>query len=176
MSGRIAFTGAILCSGCCILQLVLNFLALGCAGFSVVVEPYRMYAVPLTIASAMYLFASDNGSLPVRVCKVVFIISLALFPEMLNSYNDSNTELSSSTTSLQQLHSYHFTVPDMGCEACRYSVISSLNSIEGVTSVDVDLSTKYVKVWSEQGKSPELWSTIVNDLRKAGFEPGEESV
>eukprot|EP01060_Flectonema_neradi_P006408 TRINITY_DN14321_c0_g1_i1.p1 TRINITY_DN14321_c0_g1~~TRINITY_DN14321_c0_g1_i1.p1 ORF type:complete len:169 (+),score=16.97 TRINITY_DN14321_c0_g1_i1:43-549(+) len=163
MSDKVAITGAILCSGCCVLQLMLNFMAFGCAGLSVV-EPVRMYFVPITMASAMYLFATGKGSLVTRVVKVVFIMALALSPELLNVYNDNQSQQVA-----ESRPSYEFTVPDMGCEACRYSVISSLKAIDSVTSVEVDLTDKQVKIWSDS--STDLWPTIKHELQQAGFEP-----
>ena len=39
-----------------------------------------------------------------------------------------------------------YTVPGMSCDHCKHSVSSELSKVEGVESVDVDLTTKLVTV------------------------------
>ena len=59
-----------------------------------------------------------------------------------------------------------FTVPGMTCEHCTRAVSEALNAVPGVSSVEVDLSTKLVRVHGDALEDPALRAAI----DEAGYE------
>ncbi|KAF9081247.1 hypothetical protein BGX23_001103 [Mortierella sp. AD031] len=96
-----AVTLGLLSSSCCLIQLALNLLSVGCAGFSVL-TPYR----PLFLAtsSLLVLFTVYKYRWSSRTAlTLALVLTLTTTPEMVAVYNQS------STVSLQQLPPFlHF--------------------------------------------------------------------
>ena len=59
-----------------------------------------------------------------------------------------------------------YTVPGMTCEHCRRSVMSEVTAVPGVSSVDVDLSTKKVTVVGDGLRDDLVRAAVV----EAGYE------
>jgi copper chaperone CopZ len=59
-----------------------------------------------------------------------------------------------------------YTVPGMTCEHCKRAVSEQLHSVAGVSTVDVDLETKLVKVTGEDLDEAALRAAI----EEAGYE------
>jgi copper chaperone CopZ len=59
-----------------------------------------------------------------------------------------------------------YTVPDMSCAHCEHAVTSELSEVTGVTSVDVDLDSKLVRV---QGTEID-GAAVVAAIDEAGYE------
>jgi copper chaperone len=58
------------------------------------------------------------------------------------------------------------TAPDIVCGGCASSIKKALGNLDGVCEVDVDVSTKQVKVEHSESVSRE---EIVNALDRAGY-------
>ena len=54
-----AVCSGLLASSCCIVQLVLNFFSIGCAGFNTMLQPYRPIILSLVFGGLTYSFIKD---------------------------------------------------------------------------------------------------------------------
>lgn len=80
------FGGSLLCSSCCVIQLVLNAFSFSCAGFAVL-SPYKgaFRAVALIGAGSMLL----RGRLPLRwrLLAVLLSLGVSFSEDILGAYN-----------------------------------------------------------------------------------------
>ena len=121
-------------SACCAIQLILNLLGVGCAGFNTYLGPLRPYAL------AWLAYLSFVISPPTTVMGVVGVVvraMVALLPEgvhiwnsMSTSHNDSNHALMQKDTlaELPLQATVVIAVPTMGCVACVNKINASLKS------------------------------------------------
>jgi copper chaperone len=58
-----------------------------------------------------------------------------------------------------------FSVPDISCNHCKNAIEAEVSKVAGVTSVDVDVATRTVRV---EGDTPE--PAIVEAIDEAGYE------
>jgi copper chaperone len=63
---------------------------------------------------------------------------------------------------------YH--VPEMMCDACETSIRRSLESLEGVQEIEIDLAHKRVRVRFDESQSDAL--TIRERIELSGFDVG----
>jgi len=70
-------------SACCLIQLAINVVAGGCAGFNTVLGPAR----PFSLALLLYLTAATIKTTPRPLFTTTWRWSLALLPELLHWYN-----------------------------------------------------------------------------------------
>ncbi|KAL5475889.1 hypothetical protein EMCRGX_G025766 [Ephydatia muelleri] len=54
-----AVCGGLLASSCCVIQLVLNLFSFGCAGFNIVLQPYRPVLLSVVFGGLIYSFVKD---------------------------------------------------------------------------------------------------------------------
>lgn len=83
----LSICSSLIASNCCLIQLVLNYLSIGCAGFAIL-EPIRPFARMATIASILYMLSRKRSA---RTW-VFSIISLMLLisQDMLALHNKSS--------------------------------------------------------------------------------------
>ncbi len=60
-----------------------------------------------------------------------------------------------------------FTVPAISCGHCVKAITEEVSSLQGVKNVDVDLTTKHVKVEADDQVSTEA---IVGAINEAGYD------
>eukprot|EP00045_Choanoeca_perplexa_P001261 m.18611 g.18611 ORF g.18611 m.18611 type:complete len:426 (+) comp10835_c0_seq1:134-1411(+) len=144
-----SITLGMLSSSCCLLQLLLNGLAMldlfhmGCAGFNTVLGPLR---TELRILSCFWLTLIWVHSLktkarlkPVLASTVVTLV-LMFLPELLLTFGgDSYTVFDDDGGDL--LTQVKLDIVGMGCEACQVQVKSLIEGFRGVVSSNVDYET-----------------------------------
>lgn len=83
----LAICSSLVASNCCILQLILNFFSIGCAGFAIL-DPLRPYARTATVASVVYMMLTRSGRTK-RSSWMISAISLLLLTsqDMIALYN-----------------------------------------------------------------------------------------
>ena len=135
-------------SACCALQLGLNLLAVGCAGWNKVLGPLRPSFLALLLVTSL-----KQQPFP-RPVTLLGRTVVALLPELLHVYNTRGT--GGATTSnhhnhnLQQQYSHDnnnnnnlqeviVEIPSMGCVACIHSVHGALAQVPGVRSAQAYL-------------------------------------
>ena len=122
----------LLSSSCCALQLLLNALSMGCAGWNAL-GPYRPFFLSLTMylqvgawyAKSFLQSASVNQS-TTRVGMTLWVILLSLSPEILvfwnyvfHNFQKNECQRLSSEDAPRKLH---FRMDSVGCAACLTSV------------------------------------------------------
>lgn len=181
-------------SACCLLQLLLNLLSIGCAGFNAVLGPIRPYFISL-----VFVLTVDNawtaGSRRFLLGDILRW-GVALMPEILYVWTVTRSSAGSSvkTKSVrnhsilrgQDVMSVEATVvldiPSMGCVACVNSIDSSLRNVEVSDSIILD-SRSYLYPRGRKGgyatvhlaavtenEVHEQVRRLVDAVRAAGFE------
>ena len=119
-------------SACCALQLGLNLLAVGCAGWNKVLGPLRPYFLALLLVT---LLKQTPFPRPVTFLGRTVV---ALLPELLHVYNTRGT--AGATTSNHHNHNHVIVeIPSMGCVACIHSIHGALAQVPGVRSAQAYL-------------------------------------
>lgn len=166
----------LLSSSCCALQLLLNAMSMGCAGFNNVLGPIRPFLLALTVSvqlGSWYVAWSRPWQWIPTVHASVFILLLSFMPEILLAYTTwkANRRISSheiyknSTTSRSKV-AYNFKMTSVGCSACIAAVFEILHSLDGVEDFEASMEQGIlrVKCHGEVGKE-----CIVRSLEDAGF-------
>ena len=119
-------------SACCALQLGLNLLAVGCAGWNKVLGPLRPSFLALLLVTSL-----KQQPFP-RPVTLLGRTVVALLPELLHVYNTRGT--GGATTSNHHNHNHVIVeIPSMGCVACIHSVHGALAQVPGVRSAQAYL-------------------------------------
>ena len=135
-------------SSCCLLQLGINLLAGGCAGFNTMLGPIRPYCLSLLL----YLTLTSHTT---RISMIFLRWFVALLPELLDVWNiylehqqqqmkvqslDDKMVTAcetSNNTLLQPLQAtITLSIPTMGCVACINTIDSSLRQVASTTTFD----------------------------------------
>ncbi|KAL1503239.1 hypothetical protein AB1Y20_011295 [Prymnesium parvum] len=135
-----------LSSSCCALQLALNTLSIGCAGFNTLLGPIRpmMMALTLSLQSAMWtMIISRRGSSHLRSSIAVSLSTTALMflPEILHAWLH-RSRVAEDAADLLTIH-----VSGMGCTACTAKVQQMVEAVEGVAKCDVHLETGVAQIY-----------------------------
>jgi copper chaperone CopZ len=120
---------ALLSSSCCILQLILNSLSIGCAGFSLL-DAYRTELTVLTLTLMAYNLIYHR--LKYTVYTTVICVVLMLSPEALSTLNSYRTRPTVKASDCIQLE---YSVPSMKCEGCANRIKSELQNNAMVAQV-----------------------------------------
>lgn len=124
---------ALLSSSCCVIQLVLNFFSISCAGFAIF-TPYRRLLSTVTILMLAYNVHNkgikNRQVLISTLISVVFMIS----PEIVKAINLSSTgnNVVSST-----VFYFRINLDGLGCEACANRIKNRLNAVEWILDTRV---------------------------------------
>lgn len=118
----------LLASACCVLQLLLNLLAVGCAGFNTLLGPTRPFFIGLLAYLTIYYPATHWMVHVVRW-------STALLPEGLHLYNTyhRSSQILTEDTKKDSMLLVTLDIPTMGCVACVHSVNAALENIPTIT-------------------------------------------
>lgn len=125
-------TVSLLSSSCCLIQVVLNFLSLGCAGFAVL-GPVR----PLCLAAQAHMSLSARDPLIAAVA-----LCVALSPELLVLSGKMRPRRTRKIPSPEATNSVTISLPTMGCVACVDAVSRALRKVPNVKDVHVALSNE----------------------------------
>lgn len=145
----VATVGGLLSSSCCALQLLLNSISVGCAGFAVL-DRFRPLFLCLTFSSLAYktvaydlrLHKNPWRSLPTWLVAV----ALASAPVLVRRLNRGGLSLGSlsspSSSSLlgnvpQRPVMLQYSVRGMKCEACANGLKNALEALRGDLQADV---------------------------------------
>lgn len=119
-------------SACCAIQLILNAIGVGCAGFNTVLGPLRPYFVSILIFKSMKIHSMKQK---MDVARFVGTWSLALLPEVVHFINNrrvskrrmiSNGELHGNSKRLL----VNLNIPTMGCVACINKIDTTIQNFE----------------------------------------------
>lgn len=56
----------------------------------------------------------------------------------------------------------------MSCDACKKSITRSINQLQGITKLDIDLETKIITVEIDDSKTDE--QSVLNSVIEAGYD------
>ena len=128
-------------SSCCLLQLALNVLSVGCAGFNTYLGPVRPYFFSLFVVlqtdaalkiwSAAIQGKSSAAQVLRRAAWSLAQVGVALLPEALDVYNrwrnNKRADLATDDASMALKATIRLEVPTMGCVACVNTIDAALN-------------------------------------------------
>jgi copper chaperone len=57
---------------------------------------------------------------------------------------------------------------EMSCDACKRSITKSINSLDGIINLDINLETKIITVIADDSKTDD--QSVLNAVIDAGFE------
>ena len=137
---------ATISSACCILQLILSAMALGCSGINAILGPVR----PACIAATLLLQAASWHIVCTRKpdqAKIVALSSLASMlitfsPEILHAIHNGKTRVSAHLPG----EVLTIKVKKMSCSVCEAKVRSIVEDIPGVHQCDVHLDNSQIRV------------------------------
>ncbi|GKY93149.1 hypothetical protein MPSEU_000282900 [Mayamaea pseudoterrestris] len=171
----------LLASACCLLQLGLNVLSIGCAGFNTYLGPLRPYFMAILIVLSMQSAVATSTLWTARgLLTMVTRWSVALLPEGLYLFNKYANEGKSHARDESLLNTMvadvELHVPTMGCVACINSIDTALKRQAGVrhasASLYMDKKGGKAAVQVEGVSENELKERIddlCNVVGKAGF-------
>lgn len=171
----------LLSSSCCVLQLMLNAMSFGCAGFNTVLGPLRPAFLALTLflqACVWRTTLSGRGMLSSAVGGTLLCFALTFLPEALHLYvhrrrTDGATAAAAAASGTDELC---LRVGGMGCTACTAKVQGALEAIPGVASCEVVLESGSARLRLEgtvEGQADgglAIKRQAVSALEAAGFE------
>jgi copper chaperone CopZ len=147
-------------SSCCVIQLLLNYTSIGCAGFSAL-TPYRTHFRLVTAALLAALFM--NGGVNRRSLTTTAVtLALVFSQDALAAYNTGRLP-----PALQALLGtwawpppaaqqqpppastrYQLEVAGIRCEACAARIKGVVAAVPGVANTTVNFSKRQVEVWA----------------------------
>ena len=140
----------LLASACCALQLAINLVAGGCAGFNTVLGPVRPFSMGLLLV--LSVFSNPNGFTSTASVKSLAVKwSIALLPEGLHLFNTFVLEATRQRNQSQLIISpsvrahVELDIPTMGCVACINSIDKALMKSEHVLQASASLHKTGVK-------------------------------
>ncbi len=162
--------GGLLSSNCCALQLLLNYMGVGCAGFAIL-SPFRLYFF-LAASAALLVFRTPSALVITRSLQAVIFCSLVLMPEIVGLYSrNGNPFLSFSSDRHSSSLSLLFRVTGMKCAACGDRARSLSLSASCVQDSAVHWERGYMKLQITAGSDATKCGQIVSAaLAQAGFD------
>ena len=175
------FVLPMLASSCCLLQIALNFLSVGCAGFNTILGPTH----PYFIGFQGYLSIVSGGILSIRLLSALFLRwSISLLPEAIHLWNNWRSRTTAKDTSRGKTFrleaTVHVDIPTMGCVACINSINSALTKVPHVLSASSSLHPLGMKGGKVEAKVhmndksdvAMINGLIVRAIEEAGFGGG----
>jgi copper chaperone CopZ len=153
-----------LCCPCCFLQLFFNLFGIGCAGLNTFLLPYRPIFISLTIISLTYSYFRYRPSKLNFLMIIILTLFLSFSPEILRIYNN---QFSINDKFDHNVIITHWQIIGMHCESCRSTVIRSLEKINEVLSVNVDLDTGQADLITRVSIDDDI---IIQAVQSAGFQ------
>jgi copper chaperone CopZ len=163
---------SLLSSSCCVIQLALNMLSVGCAGFNSILGPARPFFLACALHARVLLrraaVAAPGVDPRVRQMNVyggALAVAVAFAPEavaLVARLRRRNSDVAGAASLTLDL-------PSMGCVACVDAVSRAICGVPGVVDADVALGSATVSV----NESNDAMAAAISDaVRRAGFPPG----
>ena len=163
---------SLLSSSCCVIQLALNMLSVGCAGFNSILGPARPFFLACALHARVLLrraaVAAPGVDPRVRQMNVyggALAVSVAFAPEMVALVARLRRRRGGAVGAA----SLTLDLPTMGCVACVDAVSRAVRSVAGVVDADVSVGSATVSV---NEANDAMAAAISEAVRKAGFPPG----
>lgn len=121
---------ALMSSSCCIIQLMLNFFSISCAGFAVF-TPYRSILSSITLGLLSYDMYHRGFKNRASLLMAILCISLMISPEIVEYINQHDSTVE------QGSFYYRIQLHGLGCEACANRIKNTLNSMDWVLDTRV---------------------------------------
>ncbi|CAF0981291.1 unnamed protein product [Rotaria sordida] len=153
-----------LCCPCCFLPLFLNLFGIGCAGLNTFLLPYRPIFISLSIISLTYSYFRYRPSKWHFTMIIILALFLIFSPDILRIYNN---QLSTNDTLDKNVIITHWQIIGMHCESCRLAAIRSLQKINGILSVNVDLDSGQADLITHVPIEDDI---IIQAVQSAGFQ------
>lgn len=159
-----ALTGGLLASSCCVVQLALNALSVGCAGFSVL-RPYRPHLRAAT-AALLALLLVRHGASRRTLGTAVAALLLTYSEDAVGAANRAGwgplrallqrageaaqlLRVGSAAPHKAAVVRWRLDVAGMRCQACAARVRAAAAALPGVRNASVDLAAGAVEVWAD---------------------------
>ena len=155
-----ALVGGLLASACCLVQLTLSFLGIGCVGLVKALTPVRPYltAISLIFATYMHLTCKTcHVSTVTKWCSLAILVALILSPLAV--------DIALHRSNLTEGSKLQVKVSGMGCASCALSVKLGLESIPGLSSCQ---TTEVFDVFECSGQASE--EAVKSAIEAKGFE------
>ncbi len=162
----------LLSSSCCLLQLALNAVSVGCAGFNTYLGPLRpqLIAVTASLQAWMWfaLVARGRGQLRLALAASLLTSSLTFMPEVLHLWVHRNDGAAAAAGGAEVVQ---LSLEGMGCTACTVKVKQAVESLPGVEACAVDLegATARVRLSAEGGALGGVVDAMIERLGASGF-------
>jgi copper chaperone CopZ len=153
-----------LCCPCCVVPLFLNLFGIGCAGLNSFLLPYRPIFISLTIISLTYSYFRYRPSKLNFLTMVILTLCLSFSPEILRLYNN---QVSSDVKFDSEMIITHWQIIGMHCQSCCSTVMHSLQKINGVLDVNVDLDSGQADLIT---RVPIEDDVIIQAVQSVGFQ------
>jgi copper chaperone CopZ len=162
---------SLLSSSCCVIQLALNMLSVGCAGFNSILGPARPFFLACALHARVLLrraAAAAPGVDPrVRQMNVyggALAVAVAFAPEVVALV----AKLRRRNSDVAGAASLTLDLPSMGCVACVDAVSRAVRSVPGVVDADVSVGSATVSV---NAANDAMAAAVSDAVRRAGFPP-----
>ena len=160
---------SLLSSSCCVIQLALNMLSVGCAGFNSILGPARPFFLACALHARVLLrraaVAAPGVDPRVRQMNVyggALAVAVAFAPEMVALVARLRRRRGEGAFSLT------LDLPSMGCVACVDAVSRAVRGVDGVVDATVTVGAATVSV---NAADDAMAAAISDAVRKAGFPP-----
>eukprot|EP00977_Amphora_coffeiformis_P015449 scaffold4511_cov171-Amphora_coffeaeformis.AAC.15 len=164
-------------SSCCLLQLGLNVLSVGCAGWNTYLGPVRPYFLGILLVS------SWRHRLSCSWTTLLWRSTVALLPEIVHGYNLWQTQRYEQqqqdvSTLTEKQYIVELEVPTMGCVACISNIDASLRNVPGVRRASSALqplgakggTATVVLAADDEDAVASMTQRIVRAVAEAGFD------
>ena len=168
----------LLSSACCLIQLILNALSVGCAGFNTALGPVRPYflALAAVLQACVWTIEVDarahgapaDNSVAVGL---LLCVGLSFLPEALSLWVAQRGGDVLATSSADDGAMLMLRVSGMGCTACTAKVQDALAAVPGVAAAAVDLEAESATLRLDGAyREVDVGEEAVKALDAAGFE------
>jgi len=164
---------SLLSSSCCVIQLALNMLSVGCAGFNSILGPARPFFLACALHARVLLrraaVAAPGVDPRVRQMNVyggALAVAVAFAPEAVALVAKLRRRRGGDVAGAASLT---LDLPSMGCVACVDAVSRAIRSVDGVVDASVTVGAAMVSVTEANDA---IAAAISDAVRKAGFPPG----
>ena len=162
---------SLLSSSCCVIQLALNMLSVGCAGFNSILGPARPFFLACALHARVLLrraaVAAPGVDPRVRQMNVyggALAVAVAFAPEVVALVGRLRRRRSDAVGAA----SLTLDLSSMGCVACVDAVSRAIRSVDGVVDASVTVGAATVSVTEANDA---MAAAISDAVRRAGFPP-----
>jgi hypothetical protein len=163
--------GGLLSSNCCALQLLLNFMGVGCAGFAIL-SPFRLFFFFAASLSFFLLGTSHSTSRAIdRSTQAAIFCALVSMPEMISFYSRYASYYSSTSENNLPSSALFVRIFGMKCAACGERSRTLSLSVPCVRDSAVHWERGYMKMHIVAGSDiAKCGHDVSAVLKRAGFE------